>query len=681
MVLYGLIAATTVISYIGFRQNGGRIEHWRHAPLWRQALFGSAPARLPALAAAAAYVWMSVATPAPLARSQTPLSAAALTSTSQPIAVTEFGDFECPGCRHAGLELEALARGHPGRLSVNFVNYPLCHDCNPDVPYGKHKHACLAAKIGIVMKARGKFGVFSQRLFAETLPLDETRIYQIVSELGENAADVRLAAASAETAAALRKDIEFGNRTGVQATPTLVIGGKVVSGGGAAVAQLRAALDTGTGFADVLLPALLPGSMKIGAGPAVASRGTGTTPVPGPSADLFNNPYYSCVRNYYVATTGNDANDGSAPHPWLTIQHADGAGGGRTAGDCVNVAPGTYAAGVQPTHGGNLASATGYVVYRCQTLDGCKITATGGFADPAFTFNTAGSGPNYFIIDGFELAARSEQVYGVGVMAADINNPGSATVLTMHHLWVQNCIIHGYGQAGINPGGTDYQYYIHNTIYDNARVTCDAQGSGIGIVVPKAFPVAPTNDDKTNPNPRIGTFVSGSDFFHNVIEWNVVYNNALTSCGTVGNPYDTDGNNIILDTFNTWNGNSVTYPHPSLVALNVVYNAGGGGVHIFSSNYVTVANNTCYNNYLDPANQGSVRGCIDSTQSFGDTYINNIAVAMCRRTPPVLITLHRTLYGTPRFSAAHWPAIRPTLSATTLLTWSARTGAAIATAR
>ena len=77
--------------------------------------------------------------------------------------------------------------------------------------------------------------------------------------------------------------------------------------------------------------------------------------------------------------------------------------------------------------------------------------------------------------------------------------------------------------------------------------TCDAQGSGIAFNFPlPLLGYTPTNDDKTNPNSLIGSLVSGSDFFRNVFEWNVVYNNALTRCGNASNPYHSDGNGIIM---------------------------------------------------------------------------------------------------------------------------------------
>jgi hypothetical protein len=345
---------------------------------------------------------------------------------------------------------------------------------------------------------------------------------------------------------------------------------------------------------------------------------------PGPSPDLFAAPFYTCVRNVYVSATGSDSADGSEAHPWQTLQHADDSG--PMAGDCINVQPGTYSTGVTIAHGGSLAAASGYVVYRCALLDACVITdPDAAFAFEASTFPM----PNYVVIDGFELAASSAEAYGQGVKVWDGNEGGPTAANSSHHVWVINNAIHGYGQSGVQMNDGEFFYTLHNTIYDNARVTCDAQGSGISYVVLKAFGgYTPMADDRTSPSSLIGSFAVGSSFFHNVVEWNVVYDNALTQCGSAGSPSDTDGNDIIMDTLNNGGSTGVPYPDPTLVAFNVVYNAGGGGVHVFNSEYVTVANNSCFNVYLDPYNSGSTRACIDSTGSYADTFINNIAVAV-----------------------------------------------------
>jgi len=346
---------------------------------------------------------------------------------------------------------------------------------------------------------------------------------------------------------------------------------------------------------------------------------------PGPSAALFSNPYYSCVRNFYVTTNGNNSNDGSSTSPWLTLQNADSPN--RAPGDCINVAPGTYH-GMTLRHGGNLASATGYVTYRCQTLGGCTIIGDAGRnGKTAFWFETNGSA-NYVIIDGFVMAGAgaAKGPYGVGV---NVWNGTNGSQMASHHVWVLNSVISNFSQSGMSFAAAEYFYAFHNTVRENSEATCDAQGSGIALNIPHPIPgYVPTPDDKTNPNPLIGSFVTASGFFHNAFEWNVVYNNALTRCGNASNPYDTDGNGIIMDTFGTRNGNSSEYINQTLVAFNVTYNNGGGGVHVFASEWVTVANNSCFNNYIDPYNRGSEKGCIDAANSYSNTYINNIAVTI-----------------------------------------------------
>src|ERR1700677_2204954 len=48
--------------------------------------------------------------------------------------------------------------------------------------------------------------------------------------------------------------------------------------------------------------------------------GSGAIQKPGPSVQLFDNPYYQCLRNFYVATGGKDSNDGTTPATaWATI--------------------------------------------------------------------------------------------------------------------------------------------------------------------------------------------------------------------------------------------------------------------------------------------------------------------------------------------------------------------------
>jgi hypothetical protein len=359
-----------------------------------------------------------------------------------------------------------------------------------------------------------------------------------------------------------------------------------------------------------------------GASASCAAPAAPSPQKPGPSAQLFDNPYYTCATNYYVATTGNDSNNGKSPAtPWLTLQHANNSlpTGGTAAGSCINVAPGTYPQGVSITAGGNHASSSGYVVYRCTTMDACTVTdVSAGGQNGSFVLVTPGV--NYVWIDGFTLSAASPTLYGQGV---ELFNPTSGFNFSSHHIWVTDNIVSGYGQTGIQMNNGEYFYIVHNKVYQNANVGCSAQGSGISVTVPiAAAGYTPTADDGSNQ--VVGNVDNTAHIF---IEWNVAFNNATTGCGTASNPYDTDGNNIILDTWD-WTGitGGTPYRGGGLVAFNIIYNAGGGGIAITnSSSGIIIANNSCYNNRLDPYNNGSARACIGS---LGSTLINNIAVAV-----------------------------------------------------
>jgi hypothetical protein len=380
---------------------------------------------------------------------------------------------------------------------------------------------------------------------------------------------------------------------------------------------LSSAAKSWLGAAALIAPFALPSAAQ-------------ATQLPGPSAVLFNAPYYACSRNFYVSLSGSDANSGSSiSTPWKTLQHANDTG--RAAGDCVNVAPGTYTQGVLINSGGNLASKTGYVVYRCETMDACTVSdvAAGG-QNGSFVWNTSKQPMtgSYVMIDGFKLAASTPTVFGQGIELWDGNESGSGAKTSVHHVWILNSIISGYGQSGVQMNDGEYFYVVHNTIYNNSRTGCAAQGSGISFAVLKAFTGYVRTADDSN-NPVLGAIGS----FNNAIEYNVVYNNAMTQCGTQQSPYDTDGNNIIADTLNGAGSSGVVYPGSLLIAFNVAYNGGGRGIDLFRSENVTVANNSCYNSALDPFNAGTYRPCIGSNAGYNNTFLNNIASAITGPAP------------------------------------------------
>jgi len=375
---------------------------------------------------------------------------------------------------------------------------------------------------------------------------------------------------------------------------------------------------------------------------AVQQQARATT-LPGPDPALFASPYYNCTTNYYVATNGSDSNVGTSPSAaWATLQHANdtiaAVGANAGAGVCINVHPGTYSAGVAISAGGNAATANGYLVYRCQELDMCTITGPTANGEGGQFAWTQPNGPgSYVFIDGFVLKASTPAgggiygagLFGQGIQLWDGNDTVKNSPFSVHHIWIINNIISGYGQAGVNMNDGEYFYVVHDTVYDNANAGCSAQGSGIGYVELKSIPGTYTRTPDDSDNKILGNIGT----FNNVIGWNVTYNNATTQCGSAANPYDTDGNDIILDTLNNglFGGSVITgplYAGSVLVEFNITYNAGGRGIHIFRSEHITVANNSCYNSDLDPYDNGSYRPCIGDNIGYDNTFFNNLAYAI-----------------------------------------------------
>jgi hypothetical protein len=129
------------------------------------------------------------------------------------------------------------------------------------------------------------------------------------------------------------------------------------------------------------------------------------------------------VRQFYVAPTGRDSNDGSAAHPWATIAHAATL---IAAGATVHVAPGTYA-GYITTHASGTSSAR--ITYISDVQWGAKII--GNQVDHS-TWHNYG---NYVDIMGFELTSvgriglynDGSFVRYIGNHVHDIAGPTSAT--------------------------------------------------------------------------------------------------------------------------------------------------------------------------------------------------------------------------------------------------------------
>lgn len=398
---------------------------------------------------------------------------------------------------------------------------------------------------------------------------------------------------------------------------------------------------TGTGFSDV---GLAPGTAhtytvkafdKAGnLSPASTVATASTLPamtVPNPG---YIQPFYSCITNYSVSKAGSDSGDGSAAKPWNSIGAAIGfliARGGTHGGVCVNVGPGTYTESVNgETLSGSADTPTGYFVLRSVTPHGAVIQLAPG--SPDYTDGIHFTHAKYIVIDGFELIGNNSPPNldgsGISVMGNEDGkgNTYCPAITQSHHIRIFNNISHGWGGSGIGTVCADYFDVEGNVVYATSN-TSKWGVSAINTYEPLAL----------DANSWSGsTMDSASTQFHYIIRNNVSYNNAEVNIGPNAHY---DGNGIQLDTYNAYPDNNYhPYLQKTLVESNLSFDNGGGGIVTGGSgaSYVTIRNNTTFDNFLDAQNPIGGGGDISisgSESCHNNVAVNNIAVANTAANP------------------------------------------------
>jgi protein-disulfide isomerase len=167
-----------------------------------------------------------------------PLSAARMIGAPQAkVRVVEFTDFQCPACAHASsIVHEALAR-HSREVSLELKYFPL----------PMHKNARSAAVAAQCAFEQGKFWPMHNVLFMSQKSWGDLRDpsdYFLSLGRGLGLDDVKMAACmtSSATQKKVMDDVAEGRSTGVKATPTFFVNGKMVVGAGSFGEALAEAL-------------------------------------------------------------------------------------------------------------------------------------------------------------------------------------------------------------------------------------------------------------------------------------------------------------------------------------------------------------------------------------------------------------------------------------------------------
>jgi hypothetical protein len=166
----------------------------------------------------------------------------------------------------------------------------------------------------------------------------------------------------------------------------------------------------------------------------------------------------SLAQNFYVATNGNDANNGTINAPWKTIQKAVNT---VTAGGTIQIRGGVYPEKINVAKSGN--STSGFITIQNYNWESVTVDASGipGNSDNIFYLYNR----NYVRIKGLELR---------NCVVPD-NHDGAAIFIEGKgdHLEVLNCIIHditGKNAMGITVYGTNKNNAVQNLLIDGNEI-------------------------------------------------------------------------------------------------------------------------------------------------------------------------------------------------------------------
>lgn len=141
-------------------------------------------------------------------------------STSAPVTLVEFTDFECPFCGMAKETLDAVEANYRDRVRLCIMFNPMSF----------HPHGRSTALTALAAHRQGKFFEVYGDLFAHQDALDDISVTLRMRALGLDVEQLERDVASAEVVQQLTRQIELARAADLRGTPTFVLGDEVVFG-------------------------------------------------------------------------------------------------------------------------------------------------------------------------------------------------------------------------------------------------------------------------------------------------------------------------------------------------------------------------------------------------------------------------------------------------------------------
>lgn len=146
-------------------------------------------------------------------------------STTSPVTLVEFSDFQCPACGAYFPVVEQLNSEYADKFQFVYKNYPL----------PQHEHALLAAYAAEAAGRQGKFFEMYRLIFSnqnEWTPKNSAEVRTTfegyAESLGLNMAQFKKDIDSEDVKNKIDHDKIQGNQSGVMGTPTFFLNGKQI---------------------------------------------------------------------------------------------------------------------------------------------------------------------------------------------------------------------------------------------------------------------------------------------------------------------------------------------------------------------------------------------------------------------------------------------------------------------
>ena len=134
------------------------------------------------------------------------------------VAVVEYGDLECPNCKQAAPAVKMLVEHFKGRIQFAFRHFPL-----EEV----HPHALSAAEAAECAGAQQRFWPMHDLLFDNQQHLKPPQLRGYADRLQLDMARYDLEMEDHVYLQRIREHMQSGRASGVRATPTFFVNGKL----------------------------------------------------------------------------------------------------------------------------------------------------------------------------------------------------------------------------------------------------------------------------------------------------------------------------------------------------------------------------------------------------------------------------------------------------------------------